>query len=106
VTIRVRPGEEVRVEVEDLGPGIPAEHAPRLFERFFRVPGPSLGVRGTGLGLYICRKIVEAHGGVIGLESSQPSGSRFFFTLPNLTAMPESSPGGAHEPEENHLGRG
>jgi signal transduction histidine kinase len=83
VTIRAMPEEDhVRLEVADLGPGIPNEHIPHLFERFYRVPGDSNTVRGTGLGLYICRKIVEAHGGDIGVESEVGVGSTFYFTLP------------------------
>jgi signal transduction histidine kinase len=72
----------IRIEVKDFGPGIPTEHIPHLFERFFRVPGETTSVRGTGLGLYICRKIVEAHGGKIGLYSKVKEGSTFYFTLP------------------------
>jgi signal transduction histidine kinase len=75
-------GEMIRIDVEDHGPGIPPEHLPRLFERFFRVPGTQQNVRGTGLGLHICRKIVEAHGGEIGVGSRTGQGTRFFFTLP------------------------
>ena len=72
----------VKIEVEDSGPGIPSEHIPRLFERFYRVPDQTVNVRGTGLGLYICRKIVEAHGGEIGVTSQPGAGTRFNFTLP------------------------
>jgi signal transduction histidine kinase len=76
--------DSVRVEVKDYGPGIPTEHVPHLFERFFRVPGESSTVRGTGLGLYICRKIIEAHGGKIGVNSKVEEGSTFYFTLPTI----------------------
>jgi signal transduction histidine kinase len=83
VIIRARNlGGHIRVEVEDHGPGIPPEHATHLFERFYRVPESSSKVRGTGLGLFICRKIIEAHGGEIGVEMSQNGGSIFYFTLP------------------------
>jgi K+-sensing histidine kinase KdpD len=106
VTLRIgSDGDGVRIEVEDAGPGIPAEHAPRLFERFFRVPGPSRGVRGTGLGLYICRKIIEAHGGEIGLDPSPGRGTRFFFTLPAPQELAETAAEGEHEREENHPDR-
>jgi signal transduction histidine kinase len=76
--------DSIRVEVKDYGPGIPTEHIPHLFERFFRVPGESSTVRGTGLGLYICRKIIEAHGGKIGVISKVEEGSTFYFTLPAI----------------------
>jgi len=72
----------VEIGVQDGGLGIPPEHVPHLFERFYRVPEQSSNVRGTGLGLYICRKIIEAHSGEIGVESQEGSGTRIFFTLP------------------------
>jgi signal transduction histidine kinase len=72
----------VRIEVQDSGPGLSKEHLPFLFERFYRVPDPNGTVRGTGLGLYIGRKIVEAHGGEIGVDSEIGLGSCFYFTLP------------------------
>ena len=73
--------ERVRVEVKDEGPGIPQEYLPHLFERFYRIPDKS-AARGTGLGLYICRKIIDAHDGEIGVESIVGEGASFFFTLP------------------------
>ena len=73
--------EHVRVEVRDEGPGIPQEHLSHLFERFYRIP-ENAATRGTGLGLYISRKIIDAHGGEIGVESIVGEGTSFFFTLP------------------------
>jgi signal transduction histidine kinase len=103
VSLRVaREPETLRIEVHDLGPGIPAEHLPHLFQRFYRVPDSQRSVRGTGLGLYICRKIVEAHGGEIGVESKPGSGTRFFFTLPIAPREPMEP---AHEPKEDDPGR-
>ena len=75
-------GDYLRIEVEDHGPGINPEHIPHLFERFYRVQESSQSARGTGLGLYICRKIIEAHDGEIGVASTPGEGSLFFFTLP------------------------
>lgn len=69
----------IRVSVSDTGPGIPAEQHERVFRRFTQV-GRAQG--GVGLGLYIARRIVEAHGGNIGLVSRPGEGSTFFFTLP------------------------
>jgi signal transduction histidine kinase len=69
----------VRFEVADSGPGIPPEYLDRIFEKFFRVPGAPSG--GVGLGLYLSREIVEAHGGRIGVESAPGLGSRFWFTV-------------------------
>jgi signal transduction histidine kinase len=74
----------VRFEVSDTGSGIPPEHVHRLFERFYRVPGAPPG--GAGLGLYIVKEIVEAHGGQVGVESELGQGSIFWFTLPVATA--------------------
>lgn len=70
----------LRFEVSDKGPGIPVEHQAALFEKFFRVPGSPAG--GAGLGLFIARGIVQAHGGAIGLRSGPGQGSTFWFTVP------------------------
>jgi signal transduction histidine kinase len=81
VVVAARPGRDaVRFEVRDTGEGIPAEHLDRIFERFYRVPGARSGA--TGLGLYLSREIVRAHGGEMGVESVLGQGSRFWFTLP------------------------
>jgi len=85
VTIRIRRSEEEAVvSVTDQGAGIPPEHLPHVFDRFYRVTGGK-GVaeaEGLGLGLYIARLIVEAHGGRIWAESEVHKGSTFHFTLP------------------------
>lgn len=80
----------VEISVEDGGLGIPPEHVPHLFERFYRVPEQTSNARGTGLGLYICRKIIEAHSGEIGVESTQGTGTRIYFTLPVKVMAPIS----------------
>jgi signal transduction histidine kinase len=82
----------LRISVRDQGSGIPAEHTPHLFERFYRVPSSST-TRGTGLGLYISRKIIEAHGGEIGVESTIGEGTTFYFDLP-ITELSEEEAGG------------
>lgn len=90
VTIRAAIDDGVlRVEVEDEGPGIAPQHMAHLFERFYRVPDNNRSTRGTGLGLYICRKIVEAHEGEIGVDSEPGKGTRFHFRIPLRAAEPE-----------------
>ena len=78
-----REGARCVVRVEDTGPGIPPEHLPFLFERFYRVDqARSRGEGGTGIGLAIARSVVEAHGGRIWAESEVGRGSVFAFELP------------------------
>jgi len=73
----------VEFYVQDFGAGIPSEHLPRLFERFYRVDkARSRESGGTGLGLAIAKHIMLAHGGSIRAESELNHGSRFLFTLP------------------------
>lgn len=73
----------ITIRVTDQGPGIPAEMRNRLFVPFGKTNQQSFsGEKSTGLGLAICRKMVEAHGGTIGIESQEERGSSFWFTLP------------------------
>ncbi len=76
-------GSGVKISVEDNGPGIPAAHLPRIFERFYRVDkARSRELGGTGLGLSIVKHLVELHGGTVGVESAEGRGCTFWFTLP------------------------
>ncbi len=75
-------GNQAHITVSDNGPGIAPEHLKNLFDRFFRVPSENVTVRGTGLGLYICRRIVQAHGGEIMIESVVSKGTTFHIHLP------------------------
>jgi K+-sensing histidine kinase KdpD len=77
-----RAGELVHLAVQDQGPGIAPEHLERLFERFYRVPAANGVAHGAGLGLFICRQIVQAHGGRITVESEQSKGTTFHVYLP------------------------
>lgn len=75
-------GDRAQVSIRDMGLGIPPEALPRLFDQFYRVE-EHRGAPGLGLGLYIARSLIEAHGGRIRAESEGPGqGSTFLFTLP------------------------
>lgn len=79
-------GGQAIVHVSDNGPGIPAEAIPHLFTKFFRVTGAlGLGTKGTGLGLFISKSIIELHKGKIWLDSEVGKGSTFSFSLPIST---------------------
>jgi len=79
---------EVEVAISDRGMGIPAGEIPKLFERFQRTPqARASGLPGTGLGLFLCRGIVQAHGGRLWVESpGEGHGATFRFTLPQKSA--------------------
>lgn len=79
------------ITVADKGPGIPPEHVKNLFKRFYRVPSGSTTVRGTGLGLFICRRITQAHGGTIRVESKLNEGTTFIIRLPLKKTQAEDS---------------
>jgi signal transduction histidine kinase len=84
ITVSVaKVGAELRFCVADSGRGIPPEDLLHVFERFWQLGKGER--RGIGLGLYICKSIVEAHGGRIWVSSDVGAGSRFFFTLPEAT---------------------
>jgi PAS domain S-box-containing protein len=95
IVLRVSRSEgEARVAVIDQGVGMPPEALPHLFERFFRAEGAAERAPGLGLGLFITRRIVEAHGGNIHVESELGQGSTFSITLPLpdcSTAQPSST---------------
>ena len=78
-----RDGDEVLFGVFDRGAGVPEEHTGRIFERFYQVDPSRSDSEGTGIGLAICRHIIEAHGGHIRAESNVTrDGGRFYFTIP------------------------
>jgi signal transduction histidine kinase len=84
--VRAEPLEhEVRFSVLDNGPGIASADIPHLFERYWQ--GHSEGERGVGLGLYICKRLVEAHRGEIGARSSVGAGTEIWFTLPQPSKL-------------------
>lgn len=104
VVLEQRVGE-IEVAITDLGIGVPPEEMEHLFKRFYRTPqAKASGLPGTGLGLYICRGIVEAHGGRIWAESpGAQEGATFRFTLPlpppesRAAAVPAGEPAVANQ---------
>jgi signal transduction histidine kinase len=84
----------VQVTVTNEGPGIAPDEVPKLFSRFARTrAAQSGGVPGLGLGLYICRGIVEAHGGRLWVESVPGDKTHFRFTLPRAQEGQPAKPG-------------
>lgn len=105
VTIRASsasPGK-VRLEIADTGPGIPPEHLPRLFERFYRVDkARSRRLGGTGLGLAIVKQIAERLDGEVDVKSVPGEGSTFYLTLPAYNTPPASPrPSGEEASQSN-----
>jgi PAS domain S-box-containing protein len=81
IIIKIRTLEEgARVSVEDTGIGIPSQHLPRIFDKFYQAESRE---RSTGLGLTFCKLAIELHGGHIGVESEIGEGSTFWFILPS-----------------------
>ena len=79
----VEDGEVLRIDVEDQGIGIPQEDQGMLFTKFFRSKEViNKGISGTGLGLFVVKHLVTAHGGRIWLTSEEGQGTTFSFTLP------------------------
>ena len=86
----------VVIEVTDTGPGIPAEHLPRLTERFYRVDsGRSREHGGTGLGLSIVKHVMQRHGGHVGIQSTIGAGSSFSLSFPAARVRVALKPGAA-----------
>jgi len=91
-TVATPTGQSLRYEIADTGPGISPEDQQRVFTAFTQLSKQSpTGATGSGLGLTICKELVELMGGKIGVESQSGRGSRFYFTLPLEAAEPESS---------------
>ena len=99
VTIRARNSQSaVTIEVQDAGSGIPVSEQRRIFEPYHGAAKTGRHPRGLGLGLALCKMLVEIHGGRIWVESRPRRGSTFFFTLPALN-------GEDHQPRERQAGQ-
>jgi signal transduction histidine kinase/DNA-binding response OmpR family regulator len=94
--------DHVRLEVRDSGPGIPPHEQKRIFEAFYRLTQNTKAAEGSGLGLAITQRLVELHGGKLGLESEPGTGSCFFFTLP---LVPSVEPRREIETADEHVRR-
>src|SRR5579859_7129674 len=88
----------IMISIGDRGPGIPPADLERIFDKFYRVIGTTrraTSTMGTGLGLAVCRGLVEAHGGHIWAENREGGGAVFRFTLPvsrsQLLSLPQAS---------------
>ncbi len=99
ITLYAEPAPDnfVRFGVRDQGPGIPAESAPFIFEKFYRVPGRPK--KGAGLGLTIAREIVVAHGGSIACANRPEGGSDFYFLLPRRAGESHLALAGKADPD-------
>ena len=75
-------GGELYFSVRDFGIGMSAEHQENIFDKFYRIEETSERFQGLGIGLYICREIIDRHQGRIGVKSTLGKGSEFYFTLP------------------------
>jgi len=87
--------EFIKLDIRDTGQGIPADKLHLVFDKFFsqvQTNNKAGEVRSTGLGLSFCKMVVEAHGGEIGVESTQGQGSNFYFTIPLTEPIEEQKP--------------
>jgi signal transduction histidine kinase len=83
----------IGISVQDSGIGVPKNQHALMFGRFMRADNAlAWGISGTGLGLYICRELVEQHGGHLWFESEEDAGSTFFLTLPIIDHLENSEP--------------
>jgi signal transduction histidine kinase len=96
VTLRIYRDDDAVIEVRDSGPGIDQHQRASIFGAFYRTPSAAAGqVQGLGLGLYICRELIEAHGGTIDVEQPEGGGSVFIVRLPieeSESVSPEPGP--------------
>jgi PAS domain S-box-containing protein len=84
LNVKTLKGDDIEFSVQDHGQGIESKYLPRIFERYFKVPGATIEQTGTGLGLAIAKDFIEAQSGKIGVQSELGEGSRFYFTLKKI----------------------
>jgi len=102
VSVEDAPGDRLRVNVTDTGPGIPPEKMGRLFTPFDRLGAEERGVEGTGLGLALSKRLVEVMGGAVGVESAAGQGSTFWVELARVESpaagvdLPAAAPAQTH----------
>ena len=101
VCAKPREGGGTTITIKDEGIGIPSSSMDNLFERFYRSHHSRDQVSGTGLGLFLSKRIVEAHGGTIWVESKEGEGSTFGFDLPSFESIKGTSEETNTEAEEN-----
>lgn len=83
VSIKIKKEDQwIHIQFQDQGPGIPAKYLPQIFFKFFRNPEQAPNIHGSGLGLYICEQIIQAHKGKIYAESQEGKGTTFHILLP------------------------
>jgi signal transduction histidine kinase len=75
-------GEFLEVWIKDTGRGIPAKNLPYVFNKFYRIKTALEMEQGTGISLYLCKKIIDNHKGTIGVQSIEGQGSSFYFSVP------------------------
>ena len=95
ITARAATGGQVTIEISDAGPGVPAEFVGRLFDRFTRATSTT-AQQGSGFGLYLVQRLVEANDGRISYRPGQPIGACFAVTLPAASDIPTSADETAH----------
>lgn len=83
-------GEDVLFSVKDFGVGMKDEHRKKIFDKFYRIEETSERFQGLGIGLFICREIIERHNGEIGVESELGAGSEFWFSVPMHPELTEN----------------
>ena len=96
-------GNAVAIVVQDTGPGIPVEHLPRVFDRFYKADESRAGTEvpsGSGLGLSIVQAIVVRHGGSVTAANAPEGGARFEILLPRMPILPEAAPIPAEPPAD------